>query len=360
MPCRRGRSKCRRLDRLDATTVGEGIMRAWRAKHQWRMHGDIECSRLHAWSRVVGRWFWTKFHPSRAFSWLCPILQGLRWMKVWNSKDLGLNGRRCRLPTCPSICMLPGVLPTETVLRMKSSHWLGLQKWRMFSDEMPAVLHNLPKSLLTLTFDESFNQGLRHVRMPPGLQSLTFGDGFDQSLDSVTWPAGLQCLTFGDRFNQSLDNVTWPASLQSLTFGRNFNHSLDNVIWPAGLQSLTFGHRFNQSLDDVTWPAGLQSLTFGHCFNQRLGNVTWPARLQSLALGTHFNHSLGQRDCASRTSKFDFSWSTFQSEPGQRDMASRPSKFDFRTAFQSQPGQSDMASKPSKFDVWFLFWSWPG
>ena len=52
-------------------------------------------------------------------------------MKVCNNKDLGVNGHRCRLPTCLSICMLPGVLPTGTALRMKSSHWMGLQKWRM-------------------------------------------------------------------------------------------------------------------------------------------------------------------------------------------------------------------------------------
>ena len=39
-----------------------------------------------------------------------------------HSKDLGVNRHRCQLPTCPSICMLPGVLPRGTVLRMLSSH----------------------------------------------------------------------------------------------------------------------------------------------------------------------------------------------------------------------------------------------
>ena len=161
----------------------------------------------------------------------------------------------------------------------------GITEVTEVSDEMPALLRNLPKSLRTLTFHERFNQGLRHVRMPPGLQSLTFGDFFNQSLDNVTWPAGLQSLTFGRNFNQSLDKVTWPAGLQSLTFGREFGQSLDNVTWPAGLQSLTFGHYFNQSLDNVTWPAGLQSLTFGNYLNQSLDNVTWPAGLQSLTFG---------------------------------------------------------------------------
>ena len=142
---------------------------------------------------------------------------------------------------------------------------------------MPALLHNLPKSLRTLLFAHDFNQeihdvrlpALRDVTLPEGLQNLTFGDNFDQSLDNVRWPAGLQSLNFGQRFNQSLDYVTWPPGLQTLTFCDRsndcgeFNQSLDNVKWPESLQTLTFKTYFNQSLDNVTWPEHLQNLTFG-------------------------------------------------------------------------------------------------
>ena len=114
---------------------------------------------------------------------------------------------------------------------------IGITEATEVSDQMPALLQNLPKSLRTLSFDIYFNQ----------------------SLDNVTWPAGLQSLTFGYHFNKSLDNVRLLASLQSLTFGYQFNQSLDNVIWPAGLQSLTFEGGFNHSLDNVTWPAGSKS-----------------------------------------------------------------------------------------------------
>ena len=160
------------------------------------------------------------------------------------------------------------------------------------NDQTPALLHNLPQSLRTLTFAGGFNEGLGHVRLPAGLQSLTFGFHFNKNMDDVTWPEGLQNLTLGARFNQSLDNVTWPAGLQNLDFGRDFNQNLDNVTWPAGLQSLTFGLHFNQSLDNVTWPAGLQRFTFGQNFNQGLDNVTWPAGLQSLTFGGAFNQNL--------------------------------------------------------------------
>ena len=150
----------------------------------------------------------------------------------------------------------------------------GITEMTGVGDEMPDLLHNLPKSLRTLIFANGFNQGLRDVTLPEGLQSVTFGVMFNQSLDNLTWPAGLQSVTLGFIFNQSLDNVTWPAGLQSLTFGKYFNQSLDNVTWPEGLQILTFGDDFDQRLDNVTWPAGLQSLTFGMDFNQSLDNMT--------------------------------------------------------------------------------------
>ena len=98
---------------------------AWVANACW--HWMCQTPRLVV---ICGRRFWTNFHPSQAFSWLCPILQGLRWMKVWNSKGLGVKGHRCRLPTSPSICWLFGVLPTDIALRMKSSPLMGLHKWQ--------------------------------------------------------------------------------------------------------------------------------------------------------------------------------------------------------------------------------------
>ena len=164
-------------------------------------------------------------------------------------------------------------------------------------EQQRPLLHNLPKSLRTLTFAPSFHQGLHNVRLPPGLQSLTFGWEFNQSLDNVTWPAGLHSLTFGGSFNQSLDKVTWPAGLQSLTFGQYFDQSLDNVTCPAGLQSLTFGGDFNRNLDNVTWPANLQCLTFGANFNQSLESMMWPTGLQSLTFGGMFNQSLDKVTC---------------------------------------------------------------
>jgi len=103
--------------------------------------------------------------------------------------------------------------------------------------------------------------------LPKTLESLTFGDSFNQSLKQVTLPNSLQSLTFGSCFNQSLQGVTLPSNLQSLTFGNDFNQGLEGVRLPSILQSLTFGNRFNCSLEGVTLPSSLRSLTFGLSFN---------------------------------------------------------------------------------------------
>ena len=86
--------------------------------------------------------------------------------------------------------------------------------------ESPLCLLHLPKSLISLTFGDNFNQSLEGtVTLPNSLQNLTFGDHFNQSLERVTLPNSLQNLTFGHYFNQSLEHVTLPDSLQNLTFG---------------------------------------------------------------------------------------------------------------------------------------------
>ena len=79
---------------------------------------------------------------------------------------------------------------------------------------------------------------LRHL--PKSLISLTFGDDFNQSLVGVTFKDSLQNLTFGSDFNQSLERMTLPNSLQNLTFGFNFNQSLEGVTLPYHFAELDF------------------------------------------------------------------------------------------------------------------------
>ena len=165
-------------------------------------------------------------------------------------KQQGLGGQRAQVSAT--------YMPVNLLAALRFAHGCnvedeeftlnGITEMTGVSDNMPALLHNLPESLQALTFAPGFNQGLHQVRLPPGLQSVTFDliSCFNQSIDNVTWPAGLQILTFGVWFNQSLDNVTWPEDLQNLTFGHDFNQSLNKMKWPVGLQSLTLGFGFKR------------------------------------------------------------------------------------------------------------------
>ena len=154
-------------------------------------------------------------------------------------------------------CFLMGLEPSEAEFSLE-----GVTDLRTPS---PVGLLNPPKSLVSFTFGDDFDESLEGLTLPSSLQSLTFGKYFNRSLEGVSLPNNLQNLTFGSSFNQSLERVTLPSSLQSLTFGKYFNRSLEGVSLPNNLQNLTFGSSFNQSLERATLPNSLRSLTLVLC-----------------------------------------------------------------------------------------------
>ena len=287
-------NKRRRIGGNDSAnnTVGEGLIEL----EVLSMSGECMLT-LNVADSILGRELWTTilekvpFKPGRL------LVLSHNTSKLVLNESLQHQGFRSEREQVSATYMPVNLL---AALRFAYGHRVedeefsltGIPQLAGVSSRMPALLHNLPKSLRTLIFAHDFDEDIHRMRLPAGLQNLTFGAKFNQSLDNVTWPAGLQSLTFGANFDRSLDNVAWPEGLQSLTFGDHFNQNLDNVTWPAGLQCLTFGFSFNQNLDNVTWPAGLQSLTFGYFFNQSLDNVTLPGGLQSLTFRRDFNQSL--------------------------------------------------------------------
>ena len=267
-----GKSKRRRIGGIDATG-GEGLTEL----EVLSISGECMVT-LNVSDSICGRDLWNLILdevPSKPFLQLVAFHTS-RLALNESLQQQGLGGQRAQVSaTYIPINLLAAVrFAIGDSVEDEEFSLNGITQVTDVSDKMPALLHNLPKSLRTLTFAHGFNQEIHRMRLPAGLQSLTFGHNFNQSLDNVTWPAGLQSLTFGQNFHQTLDNVTWPAGLQSLTFGQKFNQSVDNVTWPAGLQSLTFGQNFNQSVDNVTWPAGLHSLTFGGIDGELIGDWT--------------------------------------------------------------------------------------
>ena len=256
-----GQSKRRRIDEIDAPTGGEGLIEL----EVLGISGECMVT-LNVSNSMRGRDLWNLILGE------VPSKPGLQLVVSHTSRlalneslqQQGIGGQRAQVSATYIPVNLLAALRFSCGDSVEDEEFSvnGITEMTGVSDKKPALLHNLPKSLCSLTFDKSFNQEIHDVRLPAGLQSLTFGCDFNQSLDHVTWPAGLQSLSLSMCFNQSLDNVTWPGGLQSLTFGYRFNQSLDHVIWPAGLQSLTFGQDFDQSLDHVTWPAGLQKFDF--------------------------------------------------------------------------------------------------
>ena len=91
-------------------------------------------------------------------------------------KQQGLGGQRAQVSAT--------YMPVNLLAALRFAHGCnvedeeftlnGITEMKGVSDNMPALLHNLPESLQALTFAPGFNQGLHQVRLPPGLQSVTF------------------------------------------------------------------------------------------------------------------------------------------------------------------------------------------
>ena len=213
-----GQSKRRRIDGIDATTVGDGHIEL----EVLSISGECLVT-LNVVGSMLGRELWNLILDK------VPSKPGLQVVLSHTSRlalneslqQQGFGGQQAQVSaTYMPINLLAALrFAHGDIVEDEEFSLNGITEMTGVSDEKPALLKNLPKSLRTLTFAPGFNQGLHHIRLPAGLSNLTFGQTFNQSLDTVTWPPGLKSLTFGAHFNQNLDNVTWQAGLQSLTFG---------------------------------------------------------------------------------------------------------------------------------------------
>ena len=118
-----------RIGGIDATTGGEGLIEI----EVLSISGECMVT-LNVSESMLGRDLWNLILdqiPSKpGLQLVVSHTARLALNESLKQQGLGVNGHRCRLPTSPSICWLPVILPSETALRMKSSHWTGLQKWQ--------------------------------------------------------------------------------------------------------------------------------------------------------------------------------------------------------------------------------------
>jgi hypothetical protein len=93
-----------------------------------------------------------------------------------------------------------------------------------------------------ISFSPTFDENIDSINSLPHVTSIIFGDNFDQLVDNLpcgffNLPKTLTSLTFGQSFNQPVNNL--PETLTSLTFGSWFIQPVDNL--PKKVTSLTFG-----------------------------------------------------------------------------------------------------------------------
>ena len=328
------------------------------------MHVDIECVRLHARSWFVERDFGQSSIQAGPSVGCVPYFQACaEWKsetaRTWGSTGTGLSCLHARqFACCLAFCPRTQRWGWRVLIERDYRNDRG---WR---SNASALLHNLPKSLRTLTFAPFFNQGLHHVRLPLGLQSLTFGTHFEGD--------------FNQRISGQRDMASRPSKLDfgciiSIRAWTTWHGQQAFKVWLLVRISIRAWTTWHGQQAFKVWllvRISIRAWTMWHgqqAFN--LDNVDFKIWLlvgTSIRAWTMWH---GQQ-----AFKVWLLVMEFQSEPGQRDMASRPSKHLVRISqrlgnvifawllegFQSEPWQCDMASRPSKFDFFRAWTAWHG
>ena len=143
-------------------------------------------------------------------------------------------------------------------------------------------------SLTHLTFGNSFNQPIEHMKFPDSIETLVFGDSFNQPINKVRWPIGLKKLLFGSSFNQQTNTVPSNVAIYShygpndfvrqgyshfeKIFDDDFNMNPSDYLLNRHIKIIKFGDSFNQPISKLNWPFHLKTIIFGKDFNQTIEN----------------------------------------------------------------------------------------
>ncbi len=147
----------------------------------------------------------------------------------------------------------------------------------------------LPDSLITLIFDNQFNEDVEYIinekyktLLPPKLRNLKFGDDFEGTVNSL--PQTLRNLRLGYQFDNSIDNL--PKNLKTLHLGELFKHNIDKL--PTGLSKLTLSS--NIPVDNL--PNRITDVIFENNFNQSINKL--PNSVRSILLGEKYNKPINK------------------------------------------------------------------
>ncbi|KAF2069668.1 hypothetical protein CYY_009016 [Polysphondylium violaceum] len=151
--------------------------------------------------------------------------------------------------------------------------------------EFANIPSTIPKSVKKLKIggpNHSFSS------LPSGITHLTFNDSFNESLSHIKLPDTLLHLDLGCHFNYPIGKNDLPESLTSLTFSTRFNEPLTAGVIPSNVQTLKFGDLFNQPLVENLIPPSVCHLKFGYRFCQNLFDYLLPPRLTLLSLDSSY------------------------------------------------------------------------
>lgn len=157
-------------------------------------------------------------------------------------------------------------------------------------------------NVISVIFDDSFNEDLTDIELPTSLINITFGASFNKLIPkeilkhvkslkfgnyyclSLNLPYSLENLVLGTMWNYSINDSTFSPNLKSLTLGDAFDSTIYSL--PMHLEELHFGYQFNKPLDDIL-PPNLKVLTLGTMYSEK---INLPRTLEILNVCFNYTH----------------------------------------------------------------------
>lgn len=183
--------------------------------------------------------------------------------------------------------------------------------------------------LLTIKFDDFFNEQIYENTLPNTIENIYFGYNFNQRLHP--FPSSLRVIKFGHLFDQEIDENVFPKIMFSIEFGYRYNKELKQNVLPDELNELKFGKLYTKALEPGvirylkrlffdcafeinydfnmnTFCDSLEELYLGSGWIPKIRKNTLPKNLKILHLNGQYNNPIDKGVLPESLTELTFNW----------------------------------------------------
>ncbi|KAN0018488.1 hypothetical protein ACTFIU_011106 [Dictyostelium citrinum] len=143
-----------------------------------------------------------------------------------------------------------GIIPTSVTDFTFSGVFVESQgnEW---SDPVEVPVGFIPKSVVSLKFDNWFNSDIAVGSIPQSVVDLSFGYHFRQTLKVGTIPQGVKNVSFGYCYCAPISAGVFPNGIKNIKFDCLYDKPFEAGVIPRSTETLTLNQRYTLSTSNV-------------------------------------------------------------------------------------------------------------